>query len=201
MTSLDEKHNMSKLNDDKNIILYGPPGTAKTYNTVKYAVAIIEEKSIEDIEAEVAKEGYNAILKRYRQYKENKQIAFTTFHQSYGYEEFIEGIKPVLDDDNENAKYTIEPGIFKDFCDSAKNLKLTSKMGENIISDNPTIWKISLEGARDNITKRECFESGHIRIGWDDEPEHVDYESKCETDTVRDILIDFQENLIFSQIL
>lgn len=187
--------------DTKNIILYGPPGTGKTYNTVKYAVAIIEEKSIEDIEAETVKDGYDAILKRYKEYKDNKQIAFTTFHQSYGYEEFIEGIKPVLEDDSENVKYTIEPGIFKEFCDRAKNPKLTSKVSKNIISGNPTIWKISLEGARENVTKSECFENGYIRIGWDDEPERVFPETECETDTVRDILIDFQDNLAIGDIV
>jgi hypothetical protein len=50
---------------DKNIILYGPPGTGKTYNTVKYAVAIIEKKSIKEIDEEVSEFGYEEIIKRY----------------------------------------------------------------------------------------------------------------------------------------
>ena len=75
---------------DHNMILYGPPGTGKTYNSVIYAVAICENRSVE----EVKKEKYEDVMVRYRDLKAAGQIAFTTFHQSYGYEEFIEGIKP-----------------------------------------------------------------------------------------------------------
>ena len=87
---------------DKNIILYGPPGTGKTYSVVQYAVAIIEEKSFEIIKAE----DYDVIFKRYLKYKDDGQIAFSTFHQSFGYEEFIEGIRPVLtaDESGEEKK-------------------------------------------------------------------------------------------------
>jgi 5-methylcytosine-specific restriction protein B len=81
---------------DKNIILYGPPGTGKTYYTVNYAVAVIEGKSIGQVEQEVEADGYDQVFVRYQEYKEKGQIAFTTFHQSYGYEEFIEGIKPAI---------------------------------------------------------------------------------------------------------
>ena len=77
----------------KNIILYGPPGTGKTYNSVNYALAIIYNIPVEA----VMKKDYNAMLDRYNELKNNfGQIEFTTFHQSMGYEEFIEGIKPVF---------------------------------------------------------------------------------------------------------
>ena len=65
----------------KNTILYGPPGTGKTYNTVIYAVAIIENKLLDDVK----KESYSGVLERYNQYKADVFIEFTTFHQSYGY--------------------------------------------------------------------------------------------------------------------
>lgn len=112
----EEKHNMNISN---NIILYGPPGTGKTYSTVYYAVAIIENKSLQ----EVQKEDYEIVLERYKKYKENLLIDNITFHQSYGYEEFIEGIKPVMDDESEDGdiKYQITSGIFKDICDRATN--------------------------------------------------------------------------------
>lgn len=104
----------------KNMILYGPPGTGKTYHTILYAIAIIEEKSL----SEVASEPYEAIAKRYHHYRTSGLIEFTTFHQSYSYEEFIEGIRPVM---NRNAdevvtdiQYEIAPGLFKNFCDRAK---------------------------------------------------------------------------------
>ena len=62
---------------------------------------------------------YVKVMKRYNELKDEGRIAFTTFHQSYGYEEFIEGIKPVVDGESEDISYTIEPGIFKRFCDTA----------------------------------------------------------------------------------
>ncbi|KIR01767.1 hypothetical protein P261_00581 [Lachnospiraceae bacterium TWA4] len=94
----------------KNLILYGPPGTGKTYQSVLYSVAIIEDCSIEDLK----NESYEKVYKRYLTYKEQRFIEFTTFHQSYSYEEFIEGIRPVLN--SEQLQYKIEDGIFKKFC-------------------------------------------------------------------------------------
>lgn len=104
----------------KNTILYGPPGTGKTYQTVVYAVAIVENEPLDSI-AEEAKKSYSTVLERYNWYKADGLIAFTTFHQSYGYEEFIEGIKPVMDDDDTNTnggeiRYTVVDGLFKAFC-------------------------------------------------------------------------------------
>ena len=104
----------------KNTILHGPPGTGKTYQTVVYAVAIVENEPLDSI-AEEAKKSYSAVLERYNWYKADGLIAFTTFHQSYGYEEFIEGIKPVMDDDDTNTnggeiRYTVVDGLFKAFC-------------------------------------------------------------------------------------
>lgn len=186
---------------DKNIILYGPPGTGKTYNTVKYAVAIIEKKAMADIEAEVMRDGYEQIKKRYDEYKEKKRVQFTTFHQSYGYEEFIEGIKPVISEEKEGEiYYTLEPGVFKDFCDTASRNKVLSIGDEKFL--NPTVWKVSLEGAGDNPTKRECFENGHIRIGWDHLDEKIEYDTPItESDSVKRILLDFQEKMEIGDIV
>lgn len=106
--NMDVKH-------DLNTILYGPPGTGKTYHTVIYAVAIIENKSIDDISSE----SYDDIKARFDEYKKNGQIVFTTFHQSFGYEEFIEGIKPTVGLDSDNISYRIEDGLFKRLCKKA----------------------------------------------------------------------------------
>lgn len=99
----------------KNTILYGPPGTGKTYQTVNYAVAIIEGKSLEEVQAE----NHEKVLERYRQYRQNGRIEFTTFHQSFGYEDFIEGIRPVFAEDKEedsgDISYEIADGVFKKF--------------------------------------------------------------------------------------
>lgn len=103
-------------NFDKNMILYGPPGTGKTYNSVIYAVAICDNLLLE----KVKKMPYESVIKRYNELKEKEnRIAFTTFHQSYGYEEFIEGIKPKMNNCSEDISYEIKDGIFKSFCNIA----------------------------------------------------------------------------------
>ena len=104
-----------------NTILYGPPGTGKTYHTVIYAVAIIENKKYETIKAE-SSTSYKDVLNRYNEYRAQGRIEFTTFHQSYGYEEFIEGIKPVISEGSGNLiQYRVEAGVFKRFCELASN--------------------------------------------------------------------------------
>lgn len=134
-TSTVEKHSL-------NTILYGPPGTGKTYNSVNYAVAIIEGKDI-DV---VASENHAEVLKRYNDYKEQGLIAFTTFHQSYGYEEFIEGIKPVVSDttDSVTVEYEIADGIFKSFCENSNTNKAFDKAWDKLVSEweeNPSFEK------------------------------------------------------------
>lgn len=108
------KERNSKIVYDKNMILYGPPGTGKTYHTAIYAVAICEKLEVD----EVKKWNYNDVMEKYKEFVSSGQVVFTTFHQSYGYEEFIEGIKPVLA--QSNVKYEIESGVFKKFCDEAR---------------------------------------------------------------------------------
>ena len=117
----DEGENM-KNEFDKNVIFYGPPGTGKTYTTAKRAVEICKTESEKELT------DYSEIMEKYNELKENNRIEFITFHQSYGYEEFIEGIKPVVsneddESDSENSqeiKYEIVDGIFKKFCDEAR---------------------------------------------------------------------------------
>ena len=163
---IDERTFAAKENEimfqfDHNMILYGPPGTGKTYNSVLYAVAICESRTIEDVK----KEPYPEVLLRYKELQEAGRIAFTTFHQSYGYEEFIEGIKPRLNDESETLDYTIEDGIFKDFCRHANMVNVQAKGGIKI-KDHPRIWIIILGGPGMTPLKQECFSKNEVRIGW-----------------------------------
>ena len=157
----------------KNTILYGPPGTGKTYQTVNYAVSIIEGKLLKDIQAE----NHEEVLKRYRQYRQDGRIEFTTFHQSFGYEDFIEGIRPVFAEDKEenpnDISYEIADGIFKKFCATAQPPVVDPNQNPYGFSENPTIWKVSLASTGDNPVRDYCMEHGCLRIGWDEYGESI----------------------------
>ncbi|MST52770.1 AAA domain-containing protein [Clostridiales Family XIII bacterium WCA-MUC-591-APC-3H] len=146
---------------EKNMILYGPPGTGKTYNSVIFAVAICDNRHLKDVQ----EEEYSHVLNRYKELRSEGRIAFTTFHQSYGYEEFIEGIKPIMDEEKEEIAYSIEDGIFKRFCSTAAEVEVKSKSFE--IRPDASIWKITIKSGSKNNVKEECFLEGNMRIGFD----------------------------------
>ena len=87
---------------DLNTILYGPPGTGKTWHTVTRAVAIIENLKTD----EVARENRSDVKDRYGKYREAKQIEMVTFTQNTTYEDFVEGIRPVLTSSEQDSKKT-----------------------------------------------------------------------------------------------
>ena len=147
LRDIDEKNNLFKKNQNinqisnfilpsVNTILYGPPGTGKTYNSIKYAVDTVDTKFNQD-GSKVYHEYIEEYIEKFNELKTIGRIAFTTFHQSYGYEEFIEGIKPNLSDssdkkdsegdkpnlsDNSEKKisYKIAKGVFREFCEEAR---------------------------------------------------------------------------------
>lgn len=100
-----------------NFIVYGAPGTGKTYSMVEYALAIIDGISVEDFRRENQDRGNN--VNRYKELLKKGQIVFTTFHQNYGYEEFIQGLRP--DKDSETMAFKTVDGVFKVIADTALN--------------------------------------------------------------------------------
>lgn len=189
----------------KNIILYGPPGTGKTYNTVRYAVALCKTGKIDGLKDNeyIDTKNYEEMLEEYNNLKENGRIVFTTFHQSYGYEEFIEGIKPLIDEnDKKNMGYEIKPGIFKKFCDLAQKPIQSVKEKNNLnISSNPTVWIVLLDGAGKSKLKGYCFKNGEIRIGWGDCGEIITKETIGISNKERAILINFQDKMKIGDIV
>jgi 5-methylcytosine-specific restriction protein B len=103
-----EKPTPAQPCDPQNIILYGPPGTGKTYSTVRRALELIlGAKSIAGLNDK-------ALTALFRDHQSRGQIEFVTFHQSYGYEEFVEGLRPVLDTAEGGAvRYELHDGAFK----------------------------------------------------------------------------------------
>ena len=113
----DEKS--GKINSDfpLNQILFGPPGTGKTYNTVNMALDIVCPEG-----SQWEKEPRDKARKEYQIMLDAGQIVFVTFHQSMSYEDFIEGIKPKTKDGK--ITYEVKNGIFKELCAKAKKDKL-----------------------------------------------------------------------------
>ncbi|MCV3406196.1 AAA family ATPase [Campylobacter lari] len=150
-------------NPPLNQILYGPPGTGKTYHTIDKALEILGEN--------LANKDRDEKKAKFDEYVKNRQIVFTTFHQSYGYEEFVEGIKPEFD--KKELKYKVKPGIFKKICNKALDKEIKIATNEDIYIDrNSKVWKISL-GANASL-RSECFEKNKICIGWSDIPKNKD---------------------------
>jgi 5-methylcytosine-specific restriction protein B len=98
---------------NKNLILTGAPGTGKTYKTAEIAVALIDGSN-------KLPSSRIDLMKRYKELINANQIAFTTFHQSLDYEEFVEGLKPEIDGNTKEITYQIKNGIFKAICERAK---------------------------------------------------------------------------------
>lgn len=93
-----------------NTILFGPPGTGKTFNSISHALAILESKPVESI----LNENRADIKARFDKFLHQGRVVFTTFHQSMSYEDFIEGIKPETIE--EQVVYEVKDGIFKILC-------------------------------------------------------------------------------------
>lgn len=142
-----------------NTILFGPPGTGKTYNTINHALLALHE--------DVSMLTRDQQLEKFNEYVSKGQIVFTTFHQSYGYEEFIEGIKPDMESDDGEVRYEVKDGVFKELCNRALGVK-TFKSGKDEIEikSDATVWKVSLGSSGNNPIKTKCFVEGTIRIGW-----------------------------------
>lgn len=98
-----------------NTILYGPPGTGKTYKTFSRCVEICDGSILEG-------ESQEKIRERYEKLVEQKRIEFITFHQSYGYEEFVEGLRPATEEGGETGfQLEVKNGVLKRLADEARN--------------------------------------------------------------------------------
>ena len=101
------------LNYSLNTIFTGVPGTGKTYTTIRRAVEIVNNEYIGD---------YSKNLEKFKELQKKGNIEFLTFHQSYSYEDFIEGIRPVLKEGGK-LEYELHNGVFKELVNRAKKDK------------------------------------------------------------------------------
>ncbi len=154
-----------------NQILYGPPGTGKTYETIYAALQILDPAAAaaytqvnDDKTASPAQRlAARAALKaRFDELASEQRVRFVTFHQSFSYEDFVEGLRAEADEETGQVRYPIEAGVFKRLCDDART-RPVANLG---VRANPAIWKISIDGTGTSPTKSFCLNNNEARIGW-----------------------------------
>ncbi|WP_220800513.1 AAA family ATPase [Mitsuaria sp. WAJ17] len=142
-----------------NQILYGPPGTGKTYSTIDAALEILDPA----FKAAHPHPTQRAERKaRFDELTQQGQVEFVTFHQSFSYEDFVEGLRAKLNDDKQ-LEYSVEPGVFKRLCDAARPVIDT---GTLTVQPHARVWKISIAGTGPSPTKAYCLDHNEARVGW-----------------------------------
>ena len=177
------------MSSELNQIFFGPPGTGKTYHTINEAIKIVDPEFYEEFkeDRDKLKERFKLLLLK-DDNEDIGQIGFTTFHQSFSYEDFIEGIKPVEPaEDDTYLKYQIQDGIFKRICRIAKDsLNAVTVDSDSLISlsadefDKAHFYKMSLgntQSEEDNEIYDYCVENNCITIGFGDS---LDFTNKDE---------------------
>lgn len=147
-----------------NRILYGPPGTGKTYRSVAEAVSIIEGVSAEALIAD-----YAQTKKRFDAYRANGQIEFVTFHPSYAYQDFVEGIRPSADDGN--ITYELEPGVLRRIAKAAvENWALsTTNPSRPDLSDDGHFERVFAQVLSDIDEAEQGYVTSKLYKGYDAE--------------------------------
>lgn len=155
-----------------NQILYGPPGTGKTYATVEKALEIFAQAGLRDIGA-TDTERRRCFDKLMR----DGHIRFVTFHQSFCYEDFVEGIRAATDDDGK-ISYEVKDGIFKELCAAARS-RTERPHRQSVDLTGRTIWKMSLGNTQgdDAYIYEECLRENCLLMGYGGS---VDF-SSCQT--------------------
>lgn len=160
----DYKEFVDLLKFSPNLILYGPPGTGKTYSAQKVIEAFEFDRT--------------AQVKSFRQIQNDGRVTFVTFHQSFSYEEFVEGLRPVVsngedkeqNEEGENLKYKVQPGILLTIANNSARSQITTELKESEfdkVKDTNRIWKISLgERGREERVYQSCLKTNSIAIGW-----------------------------------
>ncbi|OBU20005.1 ATPase [Photobacterium aquimaris] len=151
-----------------NQILYGPPGTGKTYSTTHLSVLLADPNWFEELQSQGLDEDQEraSIKARYEELCSDGRILLTTFHQSFSYEDFVEGIRAKTSKETKTLEYKVEDGVFKRMCDRA--VKAVSTHQDIGLSESPDIWKISIGRTNEKEMRDKYIEAGEARIGWND---------------------------------
>ncbi len=147
-----------------NLILYGPPGTGKTYSSAREAVVLCDGKLPEASTRDSLMERFNAL-------KKGGRIAFVTFHQSYSYEEFVEGLRPDTageDGEGQNSGgFRLKPmdGVFKRVAAVAQQAGRATASNMDLSARD--FFKMSLGSVdEDEDIYRSSIDGSYVALGW-----------------------------------
>ncbi|HHQ4572925.1 TPA: AAA family ATPase [Aeromonas veronii] len=162
-----------------NQILYGPPGTGKTYQTINKALAILDPDCLAQHGDDESPEARKALKTRFDELVKEGRIDFVTFHQSFSYEDFVEGIRAESDGDSGQLTYDVVDGVFKRMCDAVAAKVTRSDSHEAMTLEGRRVWKMSLGNTQgdDAHIFDDCIEQGLIRLGYGSSHDY----SECRT--------------------
>jgi len=120
-----------------NQIFFGPPGTGKTYATIEASLDILDPEFLS-----VNKDNRLLLKGRFDELAAEGRVEFVTFHQSFSYEDFVEGLRAESGEDGQ-LRYEVVDGVFKNLCTTAK-AKVTRHEAAPMDISNRRIWKMSL---------------------------------------------------------
>lgn len=169
-----------------NRILFGAAGTGKTFHSINHALSILENKPLEVLE----QEDRSALKLRFDEYKAQGQIKFVTFHQSFSYEDFVEGIRAESVEDSEGSKnieYPIIPGVFKSICDAATIKTVVENRDTEFNPSKNQIWKMSLGRAgTDEEIYQYCIQNNCVLLGWGEDLDFSNAQTKKQIEILMD---------------
>ena len=154
----------SLMDFNPNIILYGPPGTGKTYGAMKMIDAF---------------EKLSGSTSSFHEVIDEERAKFITFHQAFSYEEFVEGIRPRIDEAG-NISYPVEPGVLKEIADACRIQNKKKDIKNDALSNttqNSRVWKVSLGRRNTDVHIFKALRDGNeIAIGYGPDEDITDWD-------------------------
>ncbi|MHA0855668.1 AAA family ATPase [Paenibacillus sp. CMAA1364] len=168
--------NIELMNDNpaKNLILYGPPGTGKTYDIINKALELLEPEIDPDMLTNPSRR--HETVELYHRFVDSNQVVFCTFHQSYSYEDFVEGIRFV----QETAGYEVRDGVFKRLCNAARAVVSENKKTYDFDPSITKFHKMSLGNTKDDEDDiyDYCINNNKIALGWGNQVDYTNCNNK-----------------------